>query len=111
MQSVLSTDGIPVKSWGTSNFSKEDGIVATGMALYLVASYINHSCVPNVGLFNMDGTARLVARALRDIDPGEEILTAYMETEGKTAAERKDFLASSYSFSCTCLACKQGRDL
>ncbi|CAE6971413.1 Smyd3 [Symbiodinium sp. CCMP2592] len=76
-----------------------------GLALYFVASAVNHSCHPNCALQSCFASPGLrgwaVLQALRPIDEGEEVTIAYLE-DGPETCER---LFEQWRFHCSCDYC------
>jgi len=76
---------------------------AEGSGLWIMPSYINHSCWPNsVRSFLGD---LLIVRAARDIREGEEITINYLENESSVQERQKSFY-SGWDFNCTCTLCE-----
>ncbi|MBW0509653.1 hypothetical protein O181_049368 [Austropuccinia psidii MF-1] len=78
------------------------------------ASFINHSCVPNVVVVypeGGEGASKKVGKewvkviAIKNIEPGEEVVTSYVDLAG-TRKERQNELAQRYQFICHCSLCK-----
>jgi hypothetical protein len=84
-------------------------VVGSGLLLsVLLASLTNHSCLPNVSVASGQGAAgapELVFTALRPIAQGEEISLSYIDCDQSFAA-RRERLAATYSFHCTCARCR-----
>lgn len=73
-----------------------------GHAMWLRASYMNHSCIPNTkACFAGD---LVIYRAIHDIAAGEEITTSYIATMGDVR-DRRDALLKEWSFHCECPLC------
>ena len=73
-----------------------------GVALYSAPSLLNHSCRPNtLPLFN---GRDLLIKAVRDIDPGEQLFITYTETL-QLLSERQTELQKGYNFTCACERC------
>ncbi|CAM9101485.1 unnamed protein product, partial [Phaeothamnion confervicola] len=72
-----------------------------GAALYLLPSFINHSCVPNAAEVYV-GEA-LVVRASRPLALGEEVTTAYFDVLAPLDERQQN--AASWGFSCRCQRC------
>ena len=79
-----------------------DSLQCNGMGLFDFGSRFNHSCDPNCSFYTRRG--KLHVRALKDIEPGEELTITYCELYA-TRAQRNKKLYSKYSFTCTCLRC------
>jgi len=76
---------------------------AEGSGLWIMPSYINHSCWPNsVRSFLGD---LLIVRAARDIREGEEITINYLENESSVQERQKSFY-SGWDFNCKCTLCE-----
>jgi hypothetical protein len=75
--------------------------------VWVHASYINHSCLPNAcGAFIGD---MMIVRATDDIQVGEEIFTSYVPAT-RPFPERKESLSTSWEFQCGCpLCCLEGQ--
>jgi len=81
-------------------FGEEDkGNASAG--LWIRASYINHSCLPNL-THSVQGDV-LGFRACRDIAAGEELLHSYDSTPDLDA--RRAALARQWDFECECALC------
>lgn len=92
----------------------EDGLHATGVALYDTATKLNHSCAPNVCFQPNAGPVAASVVALRAIAAGEELLTSYIRLENVeegdgnkrlAAQRRRRFLETHYGFTCCCPRC------
>ena len=68
------------------------------------AARFNHSCSPNVYHRYNPNIDRLTIHALRDIRPGEEICTAYIDICHDTAERRR--ILKHWGFECHCEACE-----
>ncbi|NXB19596.1 SMYD2 methyltransferase, partial [Rhagologus leucostigma] len=73
-----------------------------GSAIFPDVALMNHSCCPNV-IVTYKGTVAEV-RAVREIEPGEEIFSSYIDLLYPTE-DRNDRLRDSYFFSCDCREC------
>ncbi|GAM25831.1 hypothetical protein SAMD00019534_090060 [Acytostelium subglobosum LB1] len=75
----------------------------SGIGLYYLASFINHSCEPNCFLaFPNDHTLNLVA--LKPLKQGDELTISYGDPN-KDYVERQSHLFDNYGFSCQCPKC------
>lgn len=82
------------------------------MGLFPNAARMNHSCDPNVFHRHNHNIMRLTIHALKDIQPGEEIYTSYIDICHPTPERRR--ILRHWGFKCRCLACtrpKTGSDL
>ncbi|RPA91728.1 hypothetical protein L873DRAFT_1751528 [Choiromyces venosus 120613-1] len=76
---------------------------AEGSGIWIMPSYMNHSCWPNsVRSFLGD---LLIVRAARDIPEGEEITTDYLQSESRVEKRQKLF-RSQWAFECQCTLCE-----
>ena len=77
-----------------------------GASMYLLTSRLNHACVPNVSW--RCGAEALMTVAVRDIQPGEELLVSYMrhgkDSHGEVIS-LPHYLQHWYGFSCACGHC------
>jgi hypothetical protein len=81
--------------------SEEDSI---GIAVYPVASFLSHSCIPNVSVRFEGNTA--IIRALSTLTAGTALLHCYGPQAGEmTTAQRRMMLKDQYHFFCECDAC------
>ena len=78
------------------------GLKSIGRSLYPSASYFNHSCEPNCEVFETGSI--LTIHPTRDIEQGDEVTIAYIDTKQSLAARRKQLLAT-YFFHCQCTRC------
>ncbi|CAC9492254.1 conserved hypothetical protein [Leishmania infantum JPCM5] len=90
----------------------ENSLHATGVALYNVATKLNHSCVPNVFFQPTMGPVAASVVALRAIEAGEQLFTSYIRVEdfgehtcATAAAARRRYLKDYYGFECRCPVC------
>uniref|UniRef100_A0A663LVT6 [histone H3]-lysine(4) N-trimethyltransferase n=1 Tax=Athene cunicularia TaxID=194338 RepID=A0A663LVT6_ATHCN len=73
-----------------------------GSAIFPDVALMNHSCCPNV-IVTYKGTLAEV-RAVKEIEPGEEVFTSYIDLLYPTE-DRNDRLRDSYFFNCDCTEC------
>lgn len=79
---------------------------AVGSAVYMLPSFYNHDCDPNMHIIWIDNAeARL--KALRDIEAGEELRICYIDASMDVEA-RQTILTQGYGFHCQCLRCSSG---
>jgi hypothetical protein len=78
--------------------------VGEGAAVFMKASRINHSCVPNASYRWAEHAGAMQIRVTKDIPAGTEITISYTDPCHDTVNRRRT-LASSYGFSCDCIAC------
>lgn len=70
--------------------------------LWPYASHMNHSCVPNT-VRSFIGDV-LISRALRDVEPGEELTQSYTNIKAQYGRRQAEF--HEWGFRCTCELCK-----
>ncbi|XP_038557424.1 histone-lysine N-methyltransferase SMYD3 [Micropterus salmoides] len=84
-------------------FTISDGeLQEIGVGLYPSLSLLNHDCRPNCVMV-FEGT-KLQLRAVRDINPEEELTISYIETLSLTEDRRRQ-LEAQYHFTCHCQRC------
>uniref|UniRef100_A0A3Q4GBN1 [histone H3]-lysine(4) N-trimethyltransferase n=1 Tax=Neolamprologus brichardi TaxID=32507 RepID=A0A3Q4GBN1_NEOBR len=84
-------------------FTISDGeLQEIGVGLYPSLSLLNHDCRPNCVMV-FEGT-KLELRAVRDIDPEDELTISYIETLSLTE-DRQRQLEEQYHFTCHCQRC------
>jgi tetratricopeptide (TPR) repeat protein len=95
-------DIIGRNAFGPGHVSSQGEDESNGSAgLWILASYVNHSCVANA---KKDSVGDLmVLRATRPIRPGEEITHSYDESSDYDA--RTAVLMNTWGFTCTCGLC------
>jgi hypothetical protein len=76
-----------------------------GTCLKLIFYFTKHSCEPNV--MSSFYKSKIIVRAIRDIDQGEEVFNCYGPHIGRHPIEhRRKILESQYHFSCHCHYCE-----
>ncbi|KAM0937573.1 putative [histone H3]-lysine(4) N-trimethyltransferase chromatin remodeling SET family [Dioscorea sansibarensis] len=83
-----------------------EGEAAVGNAVYMLPSFYNHDCDPNVNILWIENADAKI-RALRDIEAGEELRICYIDASMDCKA-RQALLADGFGFQCHCLRCKSG---
>ncbi|KAF4092086.1 hypothetical protein AMELA_G00016910 [Ameiurus melas] len=87
-----------------NGFTVEDEELShVGSAVFPDVALMNHSCCPNV-IVTYRGTSAEV-RAVKDISPGMEVYTSYIDLLYPTE-DRMERLRDSYYFTCDCKECK-----
>ncbi|KAG7672585.1 hypothetical protein Ndes2526B_g08893 [Nannochloris sp. 'desiccata'] len=75
-----------------------------GIGVYPVASFLSHSCIPNVSVRFQGNTA--IIRALSTLSAGASLFHSYGPQAGEmTTAQRRMMLKDQYHFFCECDAC------
>lgn len=95
-----------IQCWMLNCFEYSDK--PKGYAAYFGASFMSHSCHPNV-VWHFAGDC-LVLHARRDIMPGDEVCISYLRESDllKSAKRRKRILKKTKKFICTCERCGPG---
>ncbi|XP_022151457.1 LOW QUALITY PROTEIN: histone-lysine N-methyltransferase ATXR4 [Momordica charantia] len=79
---------------------------AIGNAVYMLPSFYNHDCDPNTHIIWINNAnARL--KALRDVEPDEELRICYIDTSMDHGA-RQSVLSQGFGFICNCVRCSAG---
>ncbi|OMO71855.1 hypothetical protein COLO4_27999 [Corchorus olitorius] len=73
-----------------------------GVGLWLLASFINHSCNPNARRLHVGDY--VIVHASRDIKAGEEITFMYFDT--LFPLDKRVEMSKSWGFNCRCKRCK-----
>lgn len=94
-----------VRVMGT--FAANNFATGRGLSVFETSARLNHSCVPNVHHSFNPTLQKQTVHAVRDIFPGEELLTTYLGGEGSyiVSVQRKEILRQGYGFICMCPAC------
>lgn len=101
----------PLKRFVANSYQMDgDAEGPSRQGIFLKASQLNHSCVPNAYFdFNekFGPQGHLTVYAIHDIRLGQEIVINYRQGDCyKTRPERKQILKDAYEFTCTCRACE-----
>lgn len=72
-----------------------------GVGLWILASFINHSCDPNVRRVHVGD--HVIVHAARDLKAGEELTLAYFDV--LTPREKRREMADNWGFVCGCKRC------
>ncbi|XP_022938746.1 LOW QUALITY PROTEIN: histone-lysine N-methyltransferase ATXR4-like [Cucurbita moschata] len=79
---------------------------AVGNAVYMLPSFYNHDCDPNTHIIWINNAnARL--KALRDVEPDEELRICYIDASMDHEA-RRTLLYQGFGFICNCARCSSG---
>ncbi len=77
-----------------------------GAALYLIASYLAHSCEPSARIEFRGGNNTLTLVASKPIKKGEDVTISYVPvTAEESTEERQAKIAKAYRFRCECTKC------
>lgn len=76
--------------------------------VFLVTSYFNHSCLPNVTKLSKDNLA--VIKAIQPIKKNQQLFVTYLDDEQvkMSGKSRNDHLQNKYGFRCRCELCVNG---
>lgn len=110
---AFGTDNLPTSSEMIDIFCQigcnsislyDDGMDEVGVAIYEgTPTMINHNCNPNS--FALNNQTRISIKALRPIQPNEQITISYVSTTNPGKL-RKKHLLETYFFTCNCLLCQ-----
>ncbi|KAH9618959.1 hypothetical protein KSS87_015644 [Heliosperma pusillum] len=90
----------------SSALASEEADSGVGNAVYILPSFYNHDCDPNVHIIWMDNVhARL--KALRDIEEDEELRICYIDASMDFDV-RQNVLLKGFGFKCSCNRCLSG---
>ncbi|KAK3001752.1 hypothetical protein RJ639_020479 [Escallonia herrerae] len=73
-----------------------------GIGLWLLASFVNHSCNPNAKRLHIGD--HVIVHASRDIKAGEEVTCAYFDV--LLPLSKRKQMATNWGFSCNCKRCR-----
>lgn len=79
-----------------------------GVGLWVLASFVNHSCCPNARRLHIGN--HLIVHASREIKSGEEITFPYFDVLS-TLRKRNDVSVANWGFSCRCKRCRHEAEL
>ena len=77
-------------------------------ATFLTLSFLNHSCDPNAKVVKFEGK-EMTLQTIKSVSTGDEIFISYgLFSKYHRVCHRRQELASSYRFICSCDSCSQG---
>lgn len=79
-----------------------------GIGLWVLASFLNHSCIPNTRRLHVGDY--VIVHASRDVKAGEELTIAYFDVLSPLD-KRKDMMLKSWGFDCICKRCKYEEEI
>ncbi|KAJ0816568.1 putative [histone H3]-lysine(4) N-trimethyltransferase chromatin remodeling SET family [Helianthus annuus] len=100
MLNILDVNSL-VEETFASKFSGKKGDYH-GVGIWLLASFINHSCNPNAKRFHIGD--HVIVHASRDIKEGEEITLGYFDVFSPLKTRKE--MAKNWGFDCHCKRCK-----
>eukprot|EP01112_Ceratiomyxa_fruticulosa_P004344 TRINITY_DN1485_c0_g1_i3.p1 TRINITY_DN1485_c0_g1~~TRINITY_DN1485_c0_g1_i3.p1 ORF type:complete len:516 (+),score=55.60 TRINITY_DN1485_c0_g1_i3:279-1826(+) len=84
------------------------GAAVSGTGLLVLMHNANHSCRPNVSIASCENSNTMSLMAIRDIQPGEELVISYIDEDSLTdVIERRKAIHSKYLFECKCERCTE----
>ncbi|KAL6648734.1 hypothetical protein ACP70R_012958 [Stipagrostis hirtigluma subsp. patula] len=86
----------------SANLFGNNGVVNCGVGLWVLPSFINHSCHPNARRTHVGDHA--IVHSSRDIKAGEEITFAYFDVLVPVSKRRE--AAKAWGFECRCDRCR-----
>jgi hypothetical protein len=95
-----SNDLEPVAGGEKEYYKQADDVIGAG--LYHIASYLSHSCVPNVKLEFEGNKMSLVA--LENLSKGDELVVSFLSGAMGTK-KRRNMIKEKYRFVCKCTGC------
>lgn len=81
----------------------EEGNSGTGV--FPTTSRINHSCAPNVQIYFISETKKLITHAVRHINKGEELSANYSPNTVYQTRRQRNATLKPWGFQCNCRAC------
>ncbi|KAD2804111.1 hypothetical protein E3N88_37488 [Mikania micrantha] len=78
-----------------------------GVGIWVLASFVNHSCNPNAKRFHIGD--HVIVHASRDIKEGEEITLGYFDVFSPLKTRKE--MAKNWGFDCHCKRCKFETDI
>lgn len=76
-----------------------------GKGFYRMASFFNHSCLPNIG-GDFDGS-KIAFTVAQDVSAGDQLFISYVNNSTWSQKENHEFLWMHYGFKCECTLCQQ----
>lgn len=98
---IIELEGIPITLHDASLAKKVETTVGRAVGLWVMTSYLNHSCLGNVGRTFIGDF--VIVRALKFIKKGEELLQSYAPVIAPLTGRRKIF--KKMRFMCRCVMC------
>lgn len=106
-QAIAELNGFGCPNIRSSLDDDEEALGGKSTGIWLHASYMNHSCLPNTTRAFIGDM--MIVRATRDIAAGEEILTSYQPAMMAFPARMEKF--NFWGFRCDCPICQLERQL
>lgn len=106
-QAIAELNGFGYPDTRSSLEDDEEALGGGSTGIWLHASYMNHSCLPNTARAFIGDM--MIVHATRDIAAGEEILTSYQPAMMALPERRDEF--KFWGFRCDCPLCQIERQL
>ncbi|XP_031287962.1 uncharacterized protein LOC116146683 isoform X1 [Pistacia vera] len=98
--SILDVNSLVENAVSAKVLGKNRGLY--GVGLWILASFINHSCSGNARRTHVGDN--IIVHVSRDVKAGEEITFAYFDT--LVPLEKRKEMSQSWGFNCCCKRCK-----
>lgn len=107
VQAIAELNGFGCPGLRSSIDDDEDKPGRGSTGIWLQASYMNHSCIPNTARAFIGDM--MIVRATRDIKAGEEVFTSYQPPTMAFSKRKEKF--NSWGFQCDCPLCRIEKQL
>ncbi|XP_010917084.1 methyltransferase FGSG_00040 [Elaeis guineensis] len=98
---VLDVNCLTEEAFSAKVLGKNSGYC--GFGLWILPSFVNHSCCPNARRLHIGD--RVVVHASRDVKAGEEITFAYFDVLSPLS-KRREMMSKRWQFHCHCERCR-----
>lgn len=105
MLSILDVNSLVEETFSSKFLSKNGDY--HGVGIWVLASFINHSCNPNAKRFHIGD--HVIVHASKDIKEGEEITLGYFDVFSPLKTRKE--MAKNWGFDCHCKRCKFENDI
>lgn len=105
LASVYMENNISLQVWSEkwTDILQHDSKETFGAGIFNIASYFNHSCMPNAILLTT--TDAVIVKTVKPIKAGQQIFIRYGINPHWTAQLRKSYLLEHFGFVCQCSMC------
>jgi hypothetical protein len=104
---ILELEGTPVTVQDSSKSKQVQTTIGSACGLWIVTSYLNHSCLENVGRTFIGDF--VIGRAIKFIKKGDELFQSYAPVT-KPLKERQEIF-KKMRFTCRCILCSYQKQL